>query len=219
MISGPVVAPRSGRAPRQLVVLLHGYCADGDDLIGLAQPWGEAMPKALFVAPNAPARCGQSPFGYEWFAIDFSAMRESAGVGVPLARQVVVEYLDDTWRRTGLGPAETLLTGFSQGAMLALHVGLSLSEPPLGIVSFSGALVPPPGFEDGTLPRPPVCLIHGDLDPVVDPVLTQQAAEALGVLGYPVSLHVSRGLAHGISPDGLDFATDFMLGRLAAASD
>jgi phospholipase/carboxylesterase len=200
------------------VLLLHGYGADGEDLIGLGEPLGEALPDSLFVAPNAPFRCAQNPFGYEWFPLDFERMQESVRIGTPTAQQVVVEYLEDVWTRTGLGAAKTFIAGFSQGAMLALHVGLSLPEPLLGIVSFSGALVPPPGFDAGTQPKPPICLIHGELDTVVDPALTQQAAEALSTRGYGVSLHVSRGLGHGIAPDGLDFATAFMVGRLAAAN-
>src|SRR5690606_25099204 len=93
VITGPVVMPRSGATPRQLIVLLHGYGADGADLIGLADPWGEAFPDAMFAAPNAPARCAQNPFGYEWFGIDFEAMRESARIGVPQAMPAVVAYL------------------------------------------------------------------------------------------------------------------------------
>lgn len=217
MITGPARAPRQGATPRQLVVLLHGYGADGEDLIGLADPLGAVLPEALFLAPNAPARCAQNPFGYEWFAIDFDNMAESMRVGVPMARQDIVEYLQDVWARTGLGPAETFLCGFSQGAMMALHTGLSLPEPPLGIVSFSGALVLP----EGSLPagqKPPVCLVHGALDQVVDPALSREAARVLGDLGYDVRLHVSAGTAHGIAPDGLAFAGRFMAGRVGTTA-
>ena len=206
--------PRSGAAPRQLIVLLHGYGADGADLIGLAGPWGEAFPEAMFAAPDAPARCAQNAFGYEWFGIDFEAMRESARIGVPQALPSVVAYLEQTWAQTGLGPADTFLTGFSQGAMVALHVGLSLPGPVRGIVAFSGALVPPDSHDGWK--QPPVCLIHGDLDTVVDPALSREAAATLAAAGIEVSLHVSRGAAHGIAPDGLDFATRFMRDRLAA---
>jgi phospholipase/carboxylesterase len=212
VISGPVLPPRSGDKPKQLVVLLHGYGADGEDLIGLADPLGEALPEALFAAPNAPSRCAQNPFGYEWYPLDFSQMQESVRIGTPTARAAIVEYLADLWARTGLGPAETFLVGFSQGAMMALHVALSLPEPVLGVVSFSGALVPPDDLD--AAPRPPVCLVHGELDQVVDPARTTEAANALNAAGYRVSVHFSRGLAHGISPDGLQFATAFMLGRL-----
>jgi phospholipase/carboxylesterase len=218
VISGPVVAPRSGGVPKQLVVLLHGYGADGEDLIGLADPLSEALPHAMFAAPNAPARCAQNPFGYEGFPIAFDRMRESVGAGAPTARQVIVDYLSEQWKLTGLGPGDTFLVGFSQGAMIALHVGLSLSEPVLGIVSFSGALIPPGEYDNGSAPKLPVCLIHGEIDPVVDPILTQRAAESLNGHGYPVSVHVSPGLPHGISPDGLQFAAEFMLGRLEPAT-
>ena len=218
MIGGPVLPPRSGAPARQLVVLLHGYGADGEDLIGLGEPLADVLPEALFAAPNAPSPCAQNPFGYEWFPLDFEAMVESVSVGVPTARASVVEFLEDLWSRTGLGARDTFLTGFSQGAMMALHVGLSLPDRLLGIVSFSGALVPPPGFGSNLLPQPPICLIHGDLDTVVDPQLTRQAAEALSTAGYEVSLHLSPGLPHGISPDGLNFAARFMYGLAGAAT-
>lgn len=214
MITGPVLAPQTGDAPQQFVVLLHGYGADGEDLIGLGQPLGQVLPGALFAAPNAPARCAQNPFGYEWFPIDFGAMRESARIGVPGASDNVRAYLEETWSRTGLGPAQTFLAGFSQGAMVALHVGLSLPEPVLGVIAMSGALVPPAGFPQPGRVYPPVCLIHGDLDQVVDPALSEEAATVLGSAQLEVSRHVSVGTAHGIAPDGLEFAARFMLARL-----
>jgi phospholipase/carboxylesterase len=216
MISGPVLPPRSGDPPRQLVVLLHGYGADGADLLGLGEPLGEILPEALFAAPDAPARCAQNPFGFEWFPLDFGSLIESVRRGVPQARAAVLAYLDALWSRTGLGARETFLCGFSQGAMLALHVGLSLPEELLGIVSFSGALAPPRGFGRDDGPRPPLCLVHGEYDTVVDPGLSKQAAQALAAAGYQVSLHFSPATAHGIAPDGLSFAARFMRDRIAA---
>jgi phospholipase/carboxylesterase len=218
VISGPVLPPRSGGRPKQLVVLLHGYGADGEDLIGLGEPLGAVMPDALFAAPNAPTVCAQNPFGYEWFPLDFQRMAESVEAGVPSAGGDIVAYIEDLWSRTGLGASETFLVGFSQGAMIALHTGLALPDPLLGIVSFSGALVPPSGFGSDGVPKPPVCLVHGDVDGVVDPAFTGHAAEALSAAGYDVSLHISRGLAHGIAPDGLDFAARFMTARIGAAT-
>ena len=213
MIAGPAVPPRSGEQARQLVVLLHGYGADGADLIGLAGPLGEALPDALFAAPDAPARCAQNPFGFEWFGIDFNDLDGSARDGVPRARGDVIRYLDEQWSRTGLGPRDTFLCGFSQGAMVALHVGLGLSEAPMGIVAFSGALVPPEGLETPRSTRPPVCLVHGEMDEVVPTHHTPAAAERLGAAGYAVDVHVTPGLAHGIAPDGLAFAARFMRAR------
>ena len=209
-LSGPMLAPRSGGPARQAVVLLHGYGADGSDLIGLGQHWGPLFPDALFVAPNAPEPCAGSPFGFQWFplAVDRIAGRIE---GARNAAPVIIEFLEDLWSQGQVTPADTYLVGFSQGAMMALHVGTALPQRLGGIVSFSGAFVPADGFP--TNDKPPVALVHGDLDQVVDPQLSRQAADDLLAAGFEVSLHVSPGLAHGIAPDGLDFATSFLIAR------
>lgn len=210
-LSGPMLPPRSGQ-PKHLLVLLHGYGSDGADLIALGQYWSSTLPDTLFVAPNAPNPCAINPSGYEWFPLrtDRTISRVE---GAPVAREIIVRFLTDLWSQTGLGASDTLLVGFSQGAMMALHTGLSLDEEVAGIVAFSGALIPPPGLEAGRGPRPPVAILHGDLDDVVDPQLSRDAAEALAGLGFEVSYHRSPTAGHGISQDMLDFATSFILAR------
>jgi phospholipase/carboxylesterase len=128
---------------------------------------------------------------------------------------VIVNFLIELWAQTGLKPANTLLVGFSQGAMMALHTGLSLDEEVAGIVAFSGALIPPKELEEGRGPKPPVAILHGDLDDVVDPNLSREAVETLTRLGFEVSSYRSPGTGHGISQDMLDFATSFILARSA----
>ena len=213
-LSGPMLAPFSGGKPRQIVVLLHGYGSDGSDLIALASHWQRLLPDALFVSPNGPEVARGNPAGYQWFALDLDRV-ESRAAGLPMARPVVVEFLKALWAQTGLSARDTLLVGFSQGAMMALHVGTSLDEPLMGVIAFSGAFVPPEGFYDGSKARPPVCLVHGDMDSVVDPALSAEAAEALRKAGFEVSYHVDHGVGHGISPDGLAFASAFIEGVTA----
>ena len=215
-LSGPMLPPKSGGAPQQAVVLLHGYGSDGSDLIGLAPYFQAVLPDALFVSPNAPDACPGNPFGFQWFALDYDSDRvANRQHGLPLARPVLVDFLNDLWAQTGLTPEQTILAGFSQGAMLALHVGLSLERPLLGIIAFSGAFVPPEGFGAKPYAKPAVCLVHGDEDGVVDPEFSADADAALRLAGYDVSYHVSRGVGHGIAPDGLAFASDFIARQLA----
>jgi phospholipase/carboxylesterase len=193
------------------MVLLHGYGTDGHDLIGLGATWRELFPHMLFVAPNAPTACAINPAGYEWFPlaeVDRDPWRQA---GVAQARPIVLGLLDALWRQTGLGAADTVLAGFSQGAMLAVSVGTALPEPPLAaVLGFSGALMPAEGLAAGRFARPPVALIHGALDEVVDPDLSRQADARLRAAGYPVELHLSPGTAHTIAPDGIAFATGFL---------
>jgi len=210
-LSGPMLPPASGLAPKQAVVLLHGYGSDGADLIGLAPALQQVLPDALFLSPNAPEPSRHMGSGFQWFDIDFEGDRlASRQLGVIKARAVLVEFLEDLWAQTGLLPEQTILAGFSQGAMMALHTGLSLSRPLMGVIAFSGAFVPPEGLEQGVFAKPPVCLVHGDLDGVVDPQFSADAASLLELSGYAVGYHVSRGTGHGIAPDGLEFAGRFI---------
>ena len=209
-LSGPMLPPASGGVPRQIVLLLHGYGADGSDLIDLGRHWAQILPEALFVAPNGPRPCGQNPYGYEWFPLQVDRIQGRIE-GARDAAPAIVELLADLWDQTGLSAAQTWLVGFSQGAMMALHVGTGLDEQLAGIVAFSGAFVPSDAFEAGGTARPPVALVHGDSDQVVDPSLSKEAAEVLTRAGFEVSLHISKGVAHGIAPDGLDFATAFLI--------
>lgn len=212
-LSGPMMPPKSGGQPRQLMVLLHGYGADGQDLISLGYQWRELWPDMLFVAPNAPDVCEMSATGYQWFPVG-GPLPIRRVEGVEAARPVIVNFLIDLWAQTGISAADTVLAGFSQGAMMALHVGTSLDRQLAGIVAFSGAYVPFSGLGSHKFPKPPVALIHGDSDGVVDVDLSRQAATALSAEGFDVTLHISPGVAHGISPDGLDFATTFLASRL-----
>jgi phospholipase/carboxylesterase len=206
--------PAKSGKPRQLMVLLHGYGADGSDLISLGIQWRELWPDMLFVSPNAPEICGLGQ-GFQWFPIDYDRRAEAWRTGQPLAAPVLVNFLIDIWAQTGISPQNTVLVGFSQGAMMALHVGTSLDRQLAGIVAFSGAFTPADGFADGKFAKPPVALIHGEQDLMVEPRFSREAAELLLANGFDVSLHFSAGAGHGIAPDGLDFATTFLLAQLA----
>lgn len=212
-LNGPLLPPRSGRPSTQAVILLHGYGADGSDLISLGQHWGHLLPDALFLAPNAPTPCAGSPFGFEWFPLNTDRIAGRIE-GAMQAAPIIREFLADLWEQTGIPPAQTMLAGFSQGAMMALHVGTALEQQLAGIIAFSGAFVPADGFAAGGFAKPRVTLIHGELDQVVDPDLSRQAAAELKAAGFEVTLHISPNTAHGIAPDGLDFATAFLAARL-----
>lgn len=197
------MAPAKGPATH-LVVLVHGYGADGQDLIGLAQHWQSLLPSVAFAAPNAPTRIPGGP-GYQWFPIsriDPHEMRK----GVEAAAPVLDEYLDAELARLGLGPERLALAGFSQGTMLSLHVGLRRKVRPAAIVGFSGLLAGPPGEGD----IPPILLTHGDSDQVIPPQAMFVAAGQLGLAGAAVQWHLAPGMGHGIDPEGLMIAGQFL---------
>lgn len=206
-LDGPRLAPQNAPATH-LVVLCHGYGSDGKDLIGLAPHWRSLLPGAAFVSPNAPERCSMSPSGYQWFPLSRIDPQETLR-GAEAASPKLEAFLDEELARLGLSGDKLALVGFSQGAMMALHVGLRRKVLPAAIVGFSGMLVGPEKLPRLATP-PPVLLLHGDADTVVPPGALFMSASALGAAGVPVQWHLTKGLAHGIDPAGLALAGRFI---------
>jgi phospholipase/carboxylesterase len=204
--------PLSG-STRSAVVFLHGYGANGADLLGLADPLAEHLPDTLFVAPDAPEDCAGSPMGFQWFPIPWidGSSQEESEAGMRAAVEDLNAFLDALMVDEDLLPEQVVLFGFSQGTMMSLHVAPRREDPVAGIVAFSGRLLSPELLADETVSRPPVMLIHGDQDDVVPVQSLPEAAEALQGAGFKeVFAHIQKGTAHGIAPDGLSVALAFM---------
>jgi phospholipase/carboxylesterase len=209
LLDGPRLAPASGGPARQLVVLLHGVGADGNDLIGLAPHIARALPDAAFVSPHAPFPYDMAPFGRQWFSlIDRSPARLLEGTRI--AGPIVDRFLDLELQRHGLDDSQLALVGFSQGTMTALHTGLRRVSPCAGILGYSGVLVGADILESDLRVRPPVLLIHGDDDPVVSYTLHELSVAALEAHGVPIEAHTCRGLGHSIDEEGLDLGIAFL---------
>ena len=208
--------PATGET-RSAVVFLHGYGANGADLLGLAEPLSEYMPDTLFLAPDAPEACAGAPMGFQWFPIPWidGSSEEESRQGLYRAAQDLDAFLDGVMVEEDLLPEQVMLFGFSQGTMMALHVAPRREDPVAGIAAFSGRLMEPELLVDEAVSRPPVLLVHGDQDDVVPPQSLPAAAEALQKAGWDeVYAHLMKGTGHGIAPDGLSVALAFMRQRL-----
>jgi phospholipase/carboxylesterase len=208
--------PQSGDT-RSAVVFLHGYGANGADLLGLADPLAEHLPDTLFVAPDAPENCAGSPLGYQWFPIPWidGSSEEESSRGMQQAVEDLNAFLDALMVDEDLLPEQVCLFGFSQGTMMSLHVAPRREDPVAGIVAFSGRLLEPELLADEVQSRMPILLVHGDQDDVVPIQSLPQAAEALQNAGFSdVYAHVMKGTAHGIAPDGLSVALAFIRDQL-----
>lgn len=199
-----------------LVVFLHGYGADGNDLLGLADPLAPHMPDTAFVAPDAPDRCAGNPMGFQWSPIPWldGSSEEAASAAMAASIDDVNAMLDRLLAENGLGADRLILFGFSQGSMISLHVAPRRAEPLAGVVGFSGRLLVPERLGAETVSRPPILLVHGDADEVVPYASMGQAGQALNAEGFEVYAHVMKGTGHGIAPDGLQVALAFMADKL-----
>lgn len=209
MIDGPRQPPANGGPARHLVVFLHGYGADGNDLIDIGRYWAAALPDTAFVSPHAPEPCGQAPMGRQWFdlpAIDLDIIDE----GARMAAAPIHAFLDAELERHGLDESNLALVGFSQGTMMALEVGLRRSKPVAGIVGYSGVIAGNDRLAGEITARPPVLLVHGEADPLVPVMALHASVPVLAAVEVPVEWHVRPGLEHGIDPEGLELGAEFL---------
>jgi phospholipase/carboxylesterase len=218
-IDGPRIAPRSGTA-RQLVVFLHGYGADGNDLIEIGRVWQQLLPHAAFVSPHAPEPCGQAPVGRQWFPLTLRDPNER-WLGVNKATPTLQSFIEAELKRHNLPASALALVGFSQGTMMALHVGLRRAASPAAIVGYSGLLVlPTDGNPEAVAAeiksRAPVLLVHGNQDELIPPQALFAATQGLAALGVPVEWHLSAGIGHAVDPEGLRHGGEFLVRAFAA---
>lgn len=212
-LNGPRLPASSGKADR-LVIFVHGYGADGNDLIGLGKHWQRLLPTAAFVSPHAPERCQMSPMGYQWFGISRLQPDEMLR-GVEKAAPILNAFIDAELERLELDGSRLAFVGFSQGTMMSLHVGLRRKTPPAAIVGYSGMLPGAEKLPQEIVGRPPVLLVHGDGDDMIPVQALHHAVNGLGAAGVTTRWHISRGVGHGIAPDGLDLGGQFLADAFA----
>ncbi len=217
-LDGPRRAPAAGGRPTSLVIFAHGYGSNGDDLIGLAPMLAKALPNTAFSSPDAPQPAPGAPGGFQWFplsrldpAVMASGVRQAAGS--------LDRFIDAELRRHELPASACALVGFSQGAMMSLHVGLRRAEPLAAVAAFSGVLTAPERLPAEVKSRPPVLLVHGARDEMVPVHALAAAREGLAAAGVGCRWRIEPALPHSIGQAGLDdgatFLRDAFAGRAA----
>ena len=216
-ISGPSYGPAAGGTPRQLVFLLHGYGADGHDLLGLAPHWAQLLPHAEFLSPNAPFPCEMAPYGRQWFG--FEGRDASMILGeVQTAATILNAFVDEQLAKRRLDESAAAFVGFSQGTMMSLHVGPRRAKPLAGIVGYSGRLIAPELLPQEIKSRPRIVLVHGDADPVVPFQALREAVNILELVGIEVTAERRPQLAHAIDEEGLELGGHFLAGAFASVA-
>ncbi len=217
MLQSQRKAPQSGQA-RSMVIFVHGYGADGADLLGLADPLAPHLPDTVFFSPNAPEPCAGNPFGYQWFPIPWldGSSEEAARAGMAAAVEKLNAFIDAKLAEEGLEPEALALVGFSQGSMMSLHIAPRRDRAIAGVVAFSGRLLEPDRLAAEAQVKPPVLLAHGDADEMVPFEDMGRAGNALVEAGFETYAHVMKGTGHGIAPDGLQVALSFLKDKLPA---
>lgn len=209
-LEGPFLPPKSGKA-KQLVMFLHGYGANGADLLSLGEEWAEALPDAAFVSPNAPEICEAYAAGYQWFsirAIDEKVFERERQI--EKVTPILDAFIDAQLQHWGVGENRLVVAGFSQGAMMAMYTMPRRKIPCAGILAYSGLLIDAAGLKAPGIVKMPVLAIHGDSDEIVPPEHLRAVQSGFSGAGFEVEAVLRPGLGHGIDHFGLMRGVQFI---------
>jgi phospholipase/carboxylesterase len=195
----------AGAIVKNICILLHGLGANGKDLMGIAHEWDPKLPRTLFLAPDAPTPYGDFG-GFQWFDLR-SQNPEIMTSELLMSSQLLKIYIDEVLEHFLLTPDSLALVGFSQGAAMALHVGLH-SVAPSCIIGYSGGLfIQDP---DAKLTSTPVLLVHGDQDDVLPIDFLHATNHYLLSKGLTPDVRICEGTGHWIDAQGMANGLDFL---------
>ncbi len=205
--------PTQGRIPASAVILLHGYGSNGQDLMDLAPYWAGQLPETIFLSPDAPFKC-EVGFGFQWFSLANWTPALMAQ-GAEKASPFINDLVDKVKVNYQLSEDKIALVGFSQGTMMSLYTAPRRKEKMAGVVGYSGALLGGEVLIDTpSIQKPPICLVHGDMDTVVPVAAWYHAKASLEHAGFPVDGSIINGLPHSINAEGLEIGGRFLSAQL-----
>ena len=205
---GYELEPASGTTD-SLCVMLHGFGADGADMIEVAAEMAMYLPHTHFIAPNAPEPCLTAPGYYQWYGLEGGAA--GADVAAELLAPRLNRYCDAQLERLGLSNDRLVMMGFSQGGGIMLEAALRRETPCAAALIYTGSLRNADRLDEVILSRPPVMMIHGDEDDVVSPARVTEAVSALAGHDVMCAHHFCLGLGHSLNEEGA------MVGAMFAA--
>lgn len=205
-LHGPIILPTCGTVKR-LVIIFHGYGADGENLIDLGYAWQDLLPETAFIAPNAPTPCEMGGGGWQWFSLE-EKTTDLVQERLRNVKETVHSYIKGQAEKYKVDLRDVALVGFSQGAMLAIHQSIYALRQCAGVVAFSGGFTSDEDLEQKGFPK--VLLCHGDADQVVPVDFSRQGYKDLKTLRARPQLLISPNIGHQISEEGFKAAGLFL---------
>ena len=200
--------------PKYLVIFLHGYGSNGENLISLSQEFLPIIPDAHFISPNAVEPWeGGFPNSYQWFSL-YAGMERKTLVdladNIKKSNQILQNFINSQLKKFNLTWQNLFLVGFSQGAMMAIYQGLISKQKPRGIISYSGKVILPEMLGEQTISKPEICLIHGEIDSVLPFENFLEAKKILSEREISFQAHAIDNLDHSIDIHGVKLGIEFL---------
>ena len=208
-----IIKPEEGIEIKNAIVLLHGYGGDGKDISMLTLNWKRHLPNTIFICPNGHEKCAINPSGYQWFDLtkeDPSYILEES----IKAENVIKKFIEEVKTEYNLSNQQICLSGFSQGCMMSLNVGLTSNEKFLCVVGFSGKIIDQINLKDRIKNSTDTLLIHGDVDQIVPSTHLLEAKDFLIRNNIPVETLLIKNCDHHIPIEASSTALNYILKKI-----
>ena len=208
-----IIKPEEGTEIKNAIILLHGYGGDGKDISMLTLNWKRHLPNTIFICPNGHEKCAINPSGYQWFDLtkeDPSYILEES----IKAENVIKKFIEEVKTEYNLSNQKICLSGFSQGCMMSLNVGLTSNEKFLCVVGFSGKIIDQINLKDRIKNRTDTLLIHGDVDQIVPSTHLLEAKDFLIRNNIPVETLLIKNCDHHIPIEASSTALNYILKKI-----
>ena len=208
-----IIRPENGLVIKNAVILLHGYGGDGKDISMLSLNWKRHMPNTVFICPNGHETCVINPAGYQWFDLtkeDPSYILDQSII----AENKIKQFIEEIKKKFNLTHNQICLSGFSQGCMMSLNVGLTSREKFLCIVGFSGKIIDQDDLKERINNSTDTLLIHGDVDQVVPSIHLLEAKDFLIRNSVEVETLLIKDCDHHIPLKASSTALNYILKKI-----
>ena len=212
-LESTIVKPEKIKDIDNVVVLLHGYGGDGKDISMLALNWKRHLPNTIFICPNGHESCSINPLGYQWFDLtkdDPNYILEET----LKAEEIINKFLEEVKEEYNLQNNQIILSGFSQGCMMSINIGLTGNEAFNCIVGFSGKIINTENLKTRKRNSTHTLLIHGDQDDVVPPTHLLEAKDFLLRENVDIETHLIKNCSHHISIEASSIALNYILKKI-----
>ena len=205
-----IIKPEQGFEIKNAVILLHGYGGDGKDISMLTLNWKRHMPNTVFICPNGHEKCIINPEGYQWFDLSKDDPNYILDQSIK-AENKIKKFIEEIKKEFNLTHSQICLSGFSQGCMMSLNVGLTSAEKFLCIVGFSGKIIDQNNLKNRISNTTDTLLIHGDSDQVVSPNFMLEAKDFLIRNNIEIETHLIKNCDHHIPIEASSIALSYIL--------
>jgi phospholipase/carboxylesterase len=208
-----IIKPENGLEIKNAVILLHGYGGDGKDISMLSLSWKRHMPNTVFICPNGHETCVVNPAGYQWFDLSKEDLNYILNQSIK-AENKIKQFIEEIKKEFNLIHNQICLSGFSQGCMMSLNVGLTSEEKFLCIVGFSGKIIDQNNLKERINNSTDTLLIHGDVDQVVPSIHLLEAKDFLIRNSVEVETLLIKDCDHHIPMKASSTALNYILKKI-----